>query len=283
MVRKHIRRNHYKNRAAKMRAKIIRSLTFCLKAVAVVAVLHLVSFLFILCHDFLTQCEYFRTESLVVTGADRLSEEQVIKQAELNKGMNILSVNLSIARKRLLAHSWIVEAEVSRELPSSINIRIKEQKPFAILDLGRKFVINTNGEIFKEMDASDPVNLPIISGLEFADINVRGKPRSIPYNAVMNILELGQKPESVIPIKLINRIHVDREIGLTVYAFDRIKEIKIGYDDYKGKYAKLKNVLLFLKKREDFSHLESIDLKNLNRIVINPRRIESPAEDQKEV
>lgn len=283
MVRKHIRRNHYKNRAAKMRAKIIRSLTFCLKAVAVVAVLHLVSFLFILCHDFLTQCEYFRTESLVVTGADRLSEEQVIKQAELNKGMNILSVNLSIARKRLLAHSWIVEAEVSRELPSSINIRIKEQKPFAILDLGRKFVINTNGEIFKEMDASDPVNLPIISGLEFADINVRGKTRSIPYNAVMNILELGQKPESVIPIKLINRIHVDREIGLTVYAFDRIKEIKIGYDDYKGKYAKLKNVLLFLKKREDFSHLESIDLNNLNRIVINPRRIESPAEDQKEV
>lgn len=283
MVRKHIRRNHYKNRAAKMRAKIIRSLTFCLKAVAVVAVLHLVSFLFILCHDFLTQCEYFRTESLVVTGADRLSEEQVIKQAELNKGMNILSVNLSIARKRLLAHSWIVEAEVSRELPSSINIRIKEQKPFAILDLGRKFVINTNGEIFKEMDASDPVNLPIISGLEFADINVRGKTRSIPYNAVMNILELGQKPESVIPIKLINRIHVDREIGLTVYAFDRIKAIKIGYDDYKGKYAKLKNVLLFLKKREGFSHLESIDLKNLNRIVINPRRIESPAEDQKEV
>jgi cell division protein FtsQ len=283
LVRKHIRRNHYKNRAAKMRAKIIRSLTFCLKAVAVVAVLHLVSFLFILCHDFLTQCEYFRTESLVVTGADILSEEQVIKQAELNKGMNILSVNLSIARKRLLAHSWIVEAEVSRELPSSINIRIKEQKPFAILDLGRKFVINTNGEIFKEMDASDPVNLPIISGLEFADINVRGKTRSIPYNAVMNILELGQKPESVIPIKLINRIHVDREIGLTVYAFDRIKEIKIGYDDYKGKYAKLKNVLLFLKKREDFSHLESIDLNNLNRIVINPRRIESPAEDQKEV
>ena len=36
-------------------------------------------------------------------------------------------------------------------------------------------------------------------------------------------------------------------------------------------------------KREDFSHLESIDLNNLNRIVINPIRIESPAEDHKEV
>ena len=283
MVRKHIRSNHYKNRGAIMRAKIIRRFTFCLKALAVVAVLHLVSFLFILCHDFLTQCDYFRTESLVVTGADRLSEEQVIKQAELNKGINILSVNLSIARKKLLAHSWIAEAEVNRELPSSINIRIKEQKPFAILDLGRKFVINANGEIFKEMDASDPVNLPIISGLEFADINVRGKPRSIPYNAVMNILELGQKPESVIPIKIIKRIHVDREIGLTIHAFDRIKAIKIGYNNYSSKYAQLKKVLLYLQKRDGFSRLESIDLNNLDRIVVNPMSVESPAGDHKEV
>jgi cell division protein FtsQ len=219
----------------------------------------------------------------VVTGAERLSEKQVIKQAELNKGINILSVNLSIARKRLLAHSWIADAEVSRELPSSINIKIKEQKPFAILDLGRKFVINAKGEIFKEMDASDPVSLPIISGLEFADINVRGKPRSIPYKAVMDILELGQKPESIIPIKSINRIHVDREIGLTVYALDNIKAIKIGYDNFTDKYAKLKNVLLFLKKRDGFSHLESIDLNNLNRIVINPIRIDSSAEEHKEV
>jgi cell division protein FtsQ len=76
---------------------------------------------------------------------------------------------------------------------------------------------------------------------------------------------------------------VDREIGLTVYAFDRIKAIKIGYDDYTDKYAKLKNVLLFLKKGDGFSHLESIDLNNLNRIVVNPIRIESPAEDHKEV
>lgn len=283
MVRKRIRRNHYKNRAAKMRDKIIRHIIFCLKAVAVVAVLHLISFLFILCHDFLIQCDYFRTESLIVTGADRLSEEQVIKQAELNKGINILSVNLSITRKKLLTHPWIAEAEVSRELPARINIKIKEQKPYAILDLGRKFVINADGEIFKEMDASDPVNLPIISGLEFADINVHGKTRSAPYNAVMNILELGQKPESVIPIKLINRIHVDRELGLTVYAFDHIKAIKIGYDDYKDKFAKLKNVLLYLKKRDGFSNLESIDLNNLNRIVINPTRFDSPAEEHKEV
>jgi len=188
-----------------------------------------------------------------------------------------------MTRKRLLAHSWIAKAEVSRDLPSEIYIRIKEQKPLAILDLGRKFLINTSGEIFKEMALSDPDQLPIVSGLEFSDINLRDKPRSIPFKAVMNVLELGQKSNSVLPYKLIKRIQVDREMGLTIYAFERIKLIKIGYNDYPNKYARLKNILTHLKKRRGFSHLESIDLNNLNRIVVHPAKRESPDGGHKEV
>jgi len=281
--RKHIRRNYYKNSAAKRRNKIIQRLIVCIKTTAVVTALLVVSFLFIFSYDFTTQCDYFRADRLMVTGENRLSEKQVLQQAQIKKGRNIFSLNLSKARKRLLAHSWIVEAEVSRELPSGINIRIQEHKPLAILDLGRKFIINTSGEIFKEMAASDPDHLPIINGLRFSDINVRGKPLSIPFMAVMNVMELGQKSESVLPYKQLKLIQVDREMGLTIYAFDRIKAIKIGYNNYPNKYAKLKNILLYLKKRRGFSHIESIDLNNLNRIVVNPTKIESPAGNHKEV
>ncbi len=283
MGRKRIRRNYYKNSAAKRRNKIIQRLIFCIKTTAVVTALLVVSFLFIFSYDFITQCDYFSADRLVVTGENRLSEKQVLQQAQIKKGINIFSLNLSKARKRLLTHAWIVEAEVSRELPSGINIRIQEHKPLAILDLGRKFIINTSGEIFKEMAASDPDHLPIISGLQFSDINVRGKPLSIPFKAVMNVMELGQKSESVLPYKQLKLIQVDREMGLTIYAFDRIKAIKIGYNNYPDKYAKLKNILLYLKKRRGFSHIESIDLNNLNRIVVNPMKRESPAGNHKEI
>ena len=283
MGRKRIRRNYYKNSAAKRRNKIIQRLIFCIKTTAVVTALLVVSFLFIFSYDFITQCDYFSADRLVVTGENRLSEKQVLQQAQIKKCIKIFSLNLSKARKRLLTHAWIVEAEVSRELPSGINIRIQEHKPLAILDLGRKFIINTSGEIFKEMAASDPDHLPIISGLQFSDINVRGKPLSIPFKAVMNVMELGQKSESVLPYKQLKLIQVDREMGLTIYAFDRIKAIKIGYNNYPDKYAKLKNILLYLKKRRGFSHIESIDLNNLNRIVVNPMKIESPAGNHKEV
>jgi len=281
--RKRLRKNYYKNSNARKRNKMLKRFVFGLKLTAVGTALVFVSLLFVFSYDFLTQCDYFKAEELMVNGAHRLTQNQVLQQANIITGVNIFSVNLSKVRKRLLAHSWIEDAEVRRELPSGINIRVKEQKPLAVLDLGRKFIINTHGEIFKEMDKGDHCSLPMISGLEFSDINVKGESRSIPFDSVMKILGLGQKPESVLPYSLIKKINVDREMGLTIYAFDHIREIKIGYNNYQDKYAMLKDVLFYLEKNGGFSRLESIDLNNLNRIVVNPAKIESAAKDHKEV
>jgi cell division protein FtsQ len=282
-VRKKIRKNFYKNSAAVKRNKILKRLVFGIKLTSVGAGLLFVSLLFVFSYDFLTQCDYFRAKRVWVTGTHRLTQEQVLQDAKITDGVNIFSVNLTKVRKRLLGQPWIEDAQVSRELPSGIHIGIKEQAPLAILDLGRKFIINTQGEIFKEMDASDQCSLPTISGLEFSDINVKGESRSIPFNAVMKILALGEERNSILPCESIKRIDVDREMGLTIYAFDQIREIKVGYNDYPSKYEMLKDVLYYLKKNDSFSHLESIDLKNLNRIVVNPVKIDSAEKDRKEV
>ena len=283
MGRKRLRKNYYKNSNARKRNKMLKRFVFGLKLMVVGTALVFISLLFVFSYDFLTQCDYFKAEELMVNGTHRLTQNQVLQQANIATGVNIFSVNLSKVRKRLLAHSWIEDAEVRRDLPSGINIRVKEQEPLAVLDLGRKFIINTHGEIFKEMDKADHCNLPMISGLEFSDINVKGESRSIPFDSVMKILGLGQKPESVLPYSLIKKIHVDREMGLSIYAFDNIREIKIGYNNYQDKYAMLKDVLFYLEKNGGFSRLESIDLNNLNRIVVNPAKIESAAKDHKEV
>jgi cell division protein FtsQ len=281
--RKRLRKNYYKNSNARKRDKMLKRFVFALKLMVVGTALVFISLLFVFSYDFLTQCDYFKAEELMVNGTHRLTQNQVLQQANIATGVNIFSVNLSKVRKRLLAHSWIEDAEVRRDLPSGINIRVKEQEPIAVLDLGRKFIINTHGEIFKEMDKADHCNLPMISGLEFSDINVKGESRSIPFDSVMKILGLGQKPESVLPYSLIKKIHVDREMGLSIYAFDNIREIKIGYNNYQDKYAMLKDVLFYLEKNGGFSRLESIDLNNLNRIVVSPVKIESAARDHKEV
>ena len=281
MGHKKIRKNYYKNSDTKLLARFKEGFKTGLTISAAIAALLLISCIYIFGYDFLTQCSYFKAEEVTVTGASVLSKTQVLKQARVDQGINILSLNLSAARKRLLAHPWIAEAIVSRELPAKIHISIIEHKPMAVIDLGRRFLINTSGAIFKEVAATDPDNLPVIKGLEFSDIHVKGEDRSRPFDAVLKVLQLAQTSESVVPINLIKRIQVDRDTGLTIYAPDfesgLVKAIRIGYHDYPSKYAGLKNVLVYLKKRPEFSRLEFIDLNNLSRIIVVPARIESAA------
>jgi len=280
--------NHYRQPAKKKdnHPSVFRRMLF--KAAAGLGVLCIISTGFVFIYDFITQCDYFEAKSLTITGNHMFSDKQIISQADLKKGVNIFSVNLSIVKKRLLSHPWIEEAEISRELPSGIDIRIKEHKAVAIVDFGRRFLINNKGKIFKEFNAGDPDVLPVINGLRYSDIVINPKlrshgndksnmalymkERSNPFDAVMDVLRLGQRTESVLPNKLIRRIMVDREIGITIYAFNKIKEIKLGYKNYADKYDLLKKVLLYIKNINNLQNPVSIDLNNFNRVVVNLAR-----------
>ncbi len=244
-----------------------------------------VTVFFILIHDFLTQCDYFKISRLTIEGAQRLSEKEIAQQAQVDKGVNILAVNLSLVRKRLMAHPWIAEAGVSREIPSGLSIWIKEHSPLAVVDVGKKFLINHSGKIFKIWDTSDPADLPLVRGLNVLDLPpVSGQnnvsegdiahERTEPFKAVMKVLRLGRQQGSILPNHIISQIWVDRQIGLTLHAFDRIKTINLGYDDYDGKYHMLAKLFSYLKHQQSVSEFDHIDLNNLNRVVVNPLRRE---------
>jgi len=253
-------------------ADIKDRILFYYKTVLAVTIIPALSLLCIFGYDFLTQCDYFRAKTLEVEGNRVLSEENIIKEAGINPGDNILSVNISMVRKKIMANPWVAEAEVGRKIPSGIVIKIEEHKCIAVLDLGKEFLLNENGEIFKEKAAADPEGVPVIQGLTFSDINLKnGARKTAAFNAVMNVLKLGRKPESILPNNEIKLIRVDREIGLTIHAFGETKTIKLGYDNYQEKYERLKNVLHYVKNGPGFPDFETVDLNNsVNRVVVSP-------------
>jgi cell division protein FtsQ len=283
--RRQPRKNQRKGQKPNREFKFLGRILLGFKLIVALAAVAAVSCFFILVHDILTQCDYFKISRLTIEGAQRLSEKEIAQQARVGKGTNILAVNLSLVRKRLLAHPWIAEAGVSREIPSGLSIRIKEHTPLAVVDVGKKFLINHSGKIFKAWHASDPADLPVVSGLNVLDLPpVYGqtdpsageiaRERSAPFNAVMKVLRLGGQQGSVLPNHLIRQIQVDRQIGLTLLAFDRIKTINLGYDDYDGKYNMLADLFSYLRHQQSVSDFDRIDLNNLNRVVLNPLRRE---------
>lgn len=274
-----INNKRYRKKGVRIRDRII----FCLKIIIALSIMPVISLICIFGYDCLTQSDYFRAEAITVEGNQILSEEEVIKATRIKSGDNILSVNLSIVRKQLLANAWIAEAEVVRKIPSGITLRIKEHKPLAVIDLGKEFLLNEEGEIFKEKTTTDPESLPVVKGLKFSDLSLSNVKRSPSFNAVMTVLKLGRKPESILPNSSITQINVDREIGLTLFAFD--KTIKLGYNNYPDKYQRLEKVFYLAKNSPDFTDFETVDLNNLSRIVICPAAApaEEPEEYKKEV
>ena len=169
--KKPIRRNYYQNSTARRRAQRRTRLATGVKAVVGLTMLAASSFALIFGYDYLTQCAYFEAQRIHVAGNQRLSAETVLDRARVETGVNILSVNLYLVRQRLLADPWIADAQVSRELPDSLEIRVTEQTPLAVLDLGRKFLLNEQGEVFMELDGEKPAALPLVTGLEFPDLH----------------------------------------------------------------------------------------------------------------
>jgi cell division protein FtsQ len=284
--RKKTRKNTRKGRKAARLNTWLDRLVMGFKLTSAMAAVMLVTGLFILGYDLLTQCDYFGARQLTIEGMQRLTREQVARQAGVYPGVNILSANLTLARKRLRAHPWISEAEVSREIPSGLTIVIKEHTALAMVDLGQKYLINTDGEVFKVWEPSDPHNLPLVSGLNLSDLTVSGRSKpappdhdkkaSAPFNSVMQVLQLGRKTGSVLPNRVVKKIHVDRQVGLTVHAFDRGKIINLGYSNYADKYHMLSDFFSYLKHHRSISGFKRIDLNNLKRVVVNPIRKSQP-------
>ena len=296
------RKNVRKGKSSRGRIRFFSQFWICFKIITGLGLLLATSTGFVFIHDVITQCDYFKARSIVIEGEQRLTEGQIAELAHIKEKMNLFAINLTAVRKRLLSHPWIAEATVMREIPARLIIRIKEHVPLAIVDLGRKFLINEKGEIFKIWTATDPADLPLVRGLEMSDMapyriieagatgdsseterfSENSQNHYSPLDAVMHILRLGKQSGSILPNRLIKNIMVDREIGITLHALTRVKTISLGYHNYAEKYAMLRYIIAYLKQTPKAAVYERIDLNNLNRIVVRPRKHEVPEEKNKE-
>ncbi len=170
MARKRKPKSTVKKNRRKKPSNILSGLNAILKIAAGLFLLIVISNLFVLVHDLFVRSAYFESKTLRVKGAHRLSVKDIMEQARIKTGVNILSVNLLLAKKQLQAHPWIASASVRREFPDTVIIEIKEHQPIAIVDLQQRYLMNTNGELFKHWSREDRVVLPVINGLTGSDI-----------------------------------------------------------------------------------------------------------------
>jgi cell division protein FtsQ len=290
------RRNVSRRAVARKRRRWLARLTTVAWIVAGAAATVFTSLFFVFVYDVLTQSDHFRARQIHIEGGQRVATRTLGEIAGVQPNINLLKVNLSAVRRRLLAHPWIAEAAVRWDIPSQLHIRVREHEPLATVAMGSKFLLNTEGAIFKEWEESDPPDLPVIHGLHVSDLRLADRSGtaaplawawgqwstpaagpSRPMASVLELLSLATATECALPLGQIRKIQVDRELGLTVLADGEAQTIRLGYDAYDAKLRLLADLMSFIKTQPGLTGFERIDLTDTNRVIVNPAKTEVAA------
>ncbi len=244
-----------------------RRLAAAVRLVALALAIMALSTMLVYAYQVVTGSQYLALRKIQVSGNRHLSREEIIRAAGLKTGANLLSVNLVLIRKQLLANPWIAAAQVSRLVPDTLRITVREHRPLAVAELGTRYLLDRQGKIFKRWQPGDPEHLPVITGLDLTDIGVGQSPASPIMRAVRQAL-LAAERTKCLPLSAIARVEVDRQIGLTLVAFESGVKVHLGFDGFAANYGRLAKVVNYLKKHGRWNRLRSIDLTDPHRMVV---------------
>lgn len=108
----------------------------------------------------------FAVHEVHLSGGKRVSPAQAQKQAGVALGQNVFALDTALAERKLLDNPWVAEARITRDLPRTLRIEIREREPVALAVFSdRLYLVTAEGEPFKALEPGDPADYPIITGV----------------------------------------------------------------------------------------------------------------------
>jgi cell division protein FtsQ len=206
--------------------------------------------------------EGFATREIDVTGLERLSREEVLSAAGLAVGQNVFEVSPEQARAHLLAHPWIADATVNRRLPGSYRVSVREQQPAALLQLEALYLVGEDGSVFKRAEASDPVDLPIITGVDAqhfrSDLAFR---TAVLVNAIALLHDY--RDVGLWHREPVAEIHAESDDAFSLYVGKDAMLVRLGERPFRKKLRRLRGILDEL--RDDSTRPAYVYLDNVRR------------------
>jgi len=231
-----MRKNRYRSSINKKR--------LILKGLLLFATLFVFGIAFFKGYFLLINHPYFQIKEIKITGNKRLSKNELLTWINLSPHQSLLSLHLSLLKRRLISHPAIEEVNIYRKWPDKLIISLKEREPVALIyDDAGVLATDKGGFLFHMRDYP---NLPIIKGAY--------KDRSLLREAINLLIDL--KDSSL----KISELHLDQDLGITFYTNGI--EVYLGRGDYERKLCSLHKVLAYL----DQIGLEKIKRIDLNRV-----------------
>jgi cell division protein FtsQ len=104
-------------------------------------------------------------EHIYAEGRERTSAMEIIRSLESYQDSFILTVDTNAVKERLEGLPWVRQATVTRQLPTTLLVRIEEHRPLALwVHDGRRRLIGQDGEVVPVRDVGRFRRLPVLRG-----------------------------------------------------------------------------------------------------------------------
>ena len=209
-----------------------------------------------MCHS-----NFFQITTMRIDGNRMVCKEQITALSKVNIHSNLLAINTAQVKSLLESHPWIAWAEVTRDWPNRLMIRVKEKKPVALLNRNSGlFYLDNKGRIIAAASSSQELDFPVVTGLESYAFNSNHSSQAPGIlQEALGLLKLAARKNSILSEQNISEIHVTENGELLLYLLERAFPIYMGTKgSISTRYYRLVKVLRDLYKTREFTEVSYI-------------------------
>ena len=219
----------------------------------------------------------FNLRTVTIHGCKASNPKTLESVVRKNFPANVLRIDLHQLKSRLEKEPWVKHVEIRRILPSDIIIYVQERTPSAVVEFRNELMIADQDGIM--LDRYDPkygkLDVPVFKGVRGQDAEdyrlyqAENSERIRQGLQMLAEIEAGSPQES----KRISEVDISDPENLKVLLVDDTAEVFLGEKDYQKRFSALmENMKQYQDLKNQYSEIESIDLRVEDKIIYTPRR-----------
>lgn len=202
---------------------------------------------------------YLTIQYIKIEGNYRVSGSEILKRTNLTKGESSLLFFDSDLERKIEKSPWIMDANITKILPNSVSIEVKEAEIFCLIKQGEKSLkyITDSGIILDDANIDFGLDFPVIISESILE------PELLEY--ALSILKIS-KYDSVLNFEHISELNVSSIYGITVVTTEGVNVFFGLRENLQERWNRLKRTFLFSQNSN--IKQEYIDLSLKDKVVV---------------
>ena len=202
---------------------------------------------------------YLTIQYIKIEGNYRVSGSEILKRTNLTKGESSLLFFDSDLERKIEKSPWIMDANITKILPNSVSIEVKEAEIFCLIKQGEKSLkyITDSGIILDDANIDFGLDFPVIISESILE------PELLEY--ALSILKISRY-DSVLNFEHISEVNVNSIYGITVVTTEGVNVFFGLRENLQERWNRLKRTFLFSQNSN--IKQEYIDLSLKDKVVV---------------